>query len=259
MALVDGGYSLPSEQLFDIGFWDAIFSGPSLPNSNYTLMAFCWPALPLPVPWVQGFLSLWFLPWQPSESISRVSTWSHPGPWFHLCTTGCNNHTYIFSPEFSPKLQTCSTEQLHVDVHKWSKINKSQLELLFTLNLFSFVVLKLVHATLSLAQTVKHLSTMRETRVQSLGWEDPLEKEMAIHSRTIAWKIPWTEEPGQLQPTGSQRVGHDWATSLHFTSLHHSLKPWYHPQCLCPSNLTTSWSPNCIDLLWWVSNESLFL
>ena len=57
--------------------------------------------------------------------------------------------------------------------------------------------------------TVKRLSTMRETRVRSLGWEDPLEKEMAIHSGTIAWKIPWTEEPGGLQSMGSQRVGHD--------------------------------------------------
>ena len=64
------------------------------------------------------------------------------------------------------------------------------------------------------AQTVKRLSTMRETWVRSLGWEDPLEMEMAIHSRTIAWKIPWTEEPGRLQPMGSQRVGHDWAISL---------------------------------------------
>ena len=54
-----------------------------------------------------------------------------------------------------------------------------------------------------------HLSTMRETRVPSLGWEDPLEKEMAIHSRTIAWKIPWTEEPDRLQSTGLQRVGHN--------------------------------------------------
>ena len=62
-----------------------------------------------------------------------------------------------------------------------------------------------------------HLSTMQETRVRFLGWEDPLEKEMAIHSRTIAWKIPWTEEPGRLQPMGSQRVGHDLATSLHFS------------------------------------------
>ena len=59
------------------------------------------------------------------------------------------------------------------------------------------------------AQTVKRLSTMRETWVQSLGWEDALEKEMAIHSSTLAWKIPWTEEPGRLQSMGSQRVRHD--------------------------------------------------
>ena len=64
------------------------------------------------------------------------------------------------------------------------------------------------------AQTVKRLSTMWETLVPSLGWEDPLEKEMAIHSRTIDWKIPWTEEPGRLQSMGSQRVGHYWMTSL---------------------------------------------
>ena len=68
-----------------------------------------------------------------------------------------------------------------------------------------------------MAQTVKRLSTMQETRVQSLDWEDPLEKEMATHSRTIAWKIPWMEEPGRLQSMGSQRVGNDGVTSLHFT------------------------------------------
>ena len=56
---------------------------------------------------------------------------------------------------------------------------------------------------------VKRLPTMRETQVQSLGQEDPLEKEMATHSSTLAWKIPWTEEPGRLQSVGSQRVGHD--------------------------------------------------
>ena len=55
------------------------------------------------------------------------------------------------------------------------------------------------------AQTVKRLSTMQETRVRSLGQEDPLEKEMAIHSSTIAWKIPWTEEPSRLQSVGSQK------------------------------------------------------
>ena len=64
--------------------------------------------------------------------------------------------------------------------------------------------------TISLvAQTVKHLPTIRETRVQSLDWEDPLEKEMATHSNILAWRIPWTEEPGRLQSMGSQRVRHD--------------------------------------------------
>ena len=56
---------------------------------------------------------------------------------------------------------------------------------------------------------VKHLPTMRETWVQSLSQEDPLEKAMAPHSSTLAWKIPWTEKPGRLQSTGSQRVRHD--------------------------------------------------
>ena len=67
------------------------------------------------------------------------------------------------------------------------------------------------------AQMVKRLPAMRETWVQSLGQEDPLEKETATHSSTLAWKIPWTEEPGRLQSMGSQRVGHDWATSrMHY-------------------------------------------
>ena len=64
-----------------------------------------------------------------------------------------------------------------------------------------------------MAQRIKHLPVMQETRVRSLGWEDPLEKEMATHSSILAWRIPWIEEPGGLQSTGSQRVGHDWETS----------------------------------------------
>ena len=59
------------------------------------------------------------------------------------------------------------------------------------------------------AQRLKRLPAMRETWVQVLGWEDPLEKEMSIHSSTLAWKIPWTEEPDRLQSMGSQRVGHE--------------------------------------------------
>ena len=65
-----------------------------------------------------------------------------------------------------------------------------------------------------MAQMVKRLSTMQETRVRSLGWEDLLQKEMAIHSSTIAWKIPWTEEPGRLQSMGS--LESDTTERLHF-------------------------------------------
>ena len=59
------------------------------------------------------------------------------------------------------------------------------------------------------AQMVKNLPAVQETWVRSLGWEDPLEKEMATHSRILAWRIPWTEEPGGLQSLGSQRVRHN--------------------------------------------------
>ena len=77
------------------------------------------------------------------------------------------------------------------------------------LNLLFFLAWKSIRDwpnTSLVAQMVKCLSTMQETRVRSLGWEDPLEKEMAVYSRTIAWKVPWTEEPGRLQSMGSQRV-----------------------------------------------------
>ena len=69
-----------------------------------------------------------------------------------------------------------------------------------------------------MAQTVKRLSTMREMWVQSLGWEDLLEKEMAIHSSTIAWKIPWTEEPGRLHAVHG--VAKNQTQLSDFTSLH---------------------------------------
>ena len=65
---------------------------------------------------------------------------------------------------------------------------------------------------------VKNLPTMQETWVRSLGWEDPLEKGMATHPSILAWRIPWTEEPGRLQSMGSQGVGHNRATNT-FTLL----------------------------------------
>ena len=69
-----------------------------------------------------------------------------------------------------------------------------------------------------MAQTVKHLSTMLETLVRSLGQEDLLEKEMAAHSSTIAWKIPQTEEPGRLQSMGLQIIGHELVTKQQWTN-----------------------------------------
>ena len=68
-------------------------------------------------------------------------------------------------------------------------------------------------------QTVKNLPAMQETQVWSLGWEDPLEKRVATLSSILAWKIPWTEEPGRLQSMESQKVGHNWVTDFHLSAL----------------------------------------
>ena len=78
---------------------------------------------------------------------------------------------------------------------------------------------------------------MRETWVRSLGQEVPLEKEMETHSSILAWRIPWMEEPDGLQSTGSQRVGHDWATSLHFTSPEANLLE----KAMAPHSSTLAW------------------
>ena len=87
-------------------------------------------------------------------------------------------------------------------------------------HLSHFRVYPATYGTSLVAQMVKHRPTMQETQVRSLGWEDPLEKEMATHSRTLAWKIPWTMEHCRIRSMGSQRVKHNWATSLSFTFSH---------------------------------------
>ena len=79
-----------------------------------------------------------------------------------------------------------------------------------------FLVCKLPRASL-VSQRVKNLLAMWETQVWSLDQEEPLEKEVATHSSTLAWKISWMEECGRLQSMGSQKVGHDWATELNWT------------------------------------------
>ena len=85
------------------------------------------------------------------------------------------------------------------------------------------------------AQTVKNLPAIQETRVWSLGQDHLLEKEMTTHSSILAWRTPWTEEPGRLQSKGSQRVVHDWATNPFI------LMPTSISQC--PSDLTNQWVP----------------
>ena len=78
------------------------------------------------------------------------------------------------------------------------------------------IPLSMLRASL-VAQLVKNLPAAQQTRVRTLGWEDPLEKAMATHSSSLVWKIPWTEESNGLQSMGWQRVGHKWAANFHFT------------------------------------------
>ena len=81
-------------------------------------------------------------------------------------------------------------------------------------------------ATSLVAQTEKHLPTILETWVQSLGQEDPQEKEIAIHSSILAWRIPWTEEAGGLQSMGSQRVGHDLVINIYTHGTNSKTRGW---------------------------------
>ena len=78
-----------------------------------------------------------------------------------------------------------------------------------------FVISMFISGTSLVAQMVRNLPAMQETWVQSLGWEDPLERRMATPSSILTWRITWTEEPGGLQSMGLQRVEHDWATNTH--------------------------------------------
>ena len=96
------------------------------------------------------------------------------------------------------------------------------------------------------AQMVKNLPATQETWVGSLGQEDSLEKEIAVHSSILAWEIPWTEEPGGLQPMGSQRVGHDRVTNTTTTIAVLGLPRWLsgkEPACQCRRHRGYSFNP----------------
>ena len=133
-------------------------------------------------------------PWQPWSSLPppRIPVYSL------VTSTGTPSLAAIFQISKSPVSHTLFL-----------------LSILHDLICNSLVFLKSCKASL-VAQRLKCLPAMLETQVQSLGWEDALEKEMSTHSSILAWRIPWREEPDRLQSTGSQRVGHNWATSLYF-------------------------------------------
>ena len=117
------------------------------------------------------------------------------------------------------------------------------------LNFYRNPIIPLLSPTYPMAQRLKCLPAMQETWVRSLGWEDPLEKEMATHSSILAQRIPWTEEPGRLQSTGSQRVRHDWASSLSLSpTLSNLLLPF--GGCSYPNTITCiTFPPN--PLFWY--------
>ena len=102
--------------------------------------------------------------------------------------------------------------------HYWRNIKSNPIKMKY------YGLTLTLHYFFGVAQRLKRLPGMQETRVRSLGREDPLEKGRATHSSILVWRIPWREEPGRLQSMESQRVRHDWATPLHFTSYSHKLQ-----------------------------------
>ena len=123
----------------------------------------------------------------------------------------------------------------------WSQASLDSLE--FSVCLFLVCLLFCYYKWASLvAQKLKRLPAMQETRVWSLVWEDPLEKEMATHSNALAWRIPWMVEPGRLQSMGLQRVGHDWATSLSLFTFMHWRRKWQPTPVFLPGESHGWWS-----------------
>ena len=128
--------------------------------------------------------------WLMASPTQRVWVWVNSGTWRWAGRPGM--------------LQSMGSQRVG---HDWATELKYIIPTLFSL-------IPWYIRTSLVAQTIKRLSTMWETLVRSLGREDPLEKEMATHSSTLAWRIPWMKEPDGLQSMGSPRVRHDWATSL---------------------------------------------
>ena len=178
--------------------------------------------------------------------------YSHPllstGDWFQdpllqILKTMDNHVPYIKWRKTAPHIQCWLNWQKW---NPWIRMADSTCPFVWILSLASLV-----------AQRLKRLPAFQETWVQSLGREDPLEKEMATHSSILAWRIPWTEEPGGLQSMGSQRVGHDWAPSL--SLMLGRFVPGDTLATVCPF-WSLEWTPQFIySFCWWclVSNLGL--
>ena len=141
----------------------------------------------LPHPWTAAYQA------SPSMGFSRQEYWS-----------GVPSPSLIYravSPKFTSSIQLLKSKTIISSCLFDTFIGRSH-------RLFNSICPQVNRASLT-AQLVKNPPAGQETSVQFLGWEDPLEKEMANHSSTLAWKIPWTEKPGRLQSTGSQRAGHN--------------------------------------------------
>ena len=150
-------------------------------------------------------------PWKPLSLTSLPNElFSHPSPWVSGIS-GCNRHPW-FSALHSWARITLSCD-LFASLTLWDCELFTDRPVSCFLGSSAVTGIEWMSRSSPVAQTVKHLPAMRKIWVRSLGWEDPLEKEMATHSSTLAWKIPWMEEPGRLQSMESQRDG---ATSLHF-------------------------------------------
>ena len=157
--------------------------------------------------WQQWLLTHWM--WEPLQWLLKNCSLFFSSVWRRFV------YLLLRWPEFFPVLGTLQSWLRYLLVLAFF------LSFLFSCHTFPSLVcskVRLSTGAFLVAQMVKNLPSRQETQVQSLGWEDPLEEEMATHSRILAWRIPWTKEPDGLQSMGSQRVRHDWATSLYHVS-----------------------------------------
>ena len=134
--------------------------------------------------------------------------------WFTLGLTGLISFANSFS---SLEPVHCSMSSSNCCFLTCIQISQEVAQVIWYSHLLKNFPQSVVIKTSLMAQMVKYLPIMWETKVWSVGQEYPLEKEMATHSSIPAWRIPWMEEPGGLQSTGSQRVRHDWVISLSFS------------------------------------------